>query len=461
MFNDPCQLFLIQIKKRSLIMNRIRLSVAMVVFMAIIPGIYAQDWPQLLGPDRNGISPQKGVLRTWPQKGPEVLWNVNIGIGYGGPVIKDGKAYILDRDDKVGDKLRCFDMTTGKELWNYAYEAPGSVMFPGSRSVPSIDGNRIYTCGPYGQFYCIDIETHKPVWNKNIWTDFGGTEIPRWAVAQCPLIYGDLVIVASQAPQAGVVAYNKLTGELKWKTPSIGNTGYVSPSLVKISGEDHVVMISASQRGGFGQPGTGARVVGIEPLTGKILWEYTNFQCSIPVPSPIDAGENRVFITGGYNAGSALVKVEKKSDGSYNVAELFRNMEVGAHTLPAILFNGNFYMHCSTNEKKDGLVCLGIDGRVKWKTGMEPVFERGSLVLADGLILSTDGLTKLYLIEPDPGSFKPIASAEVLASGGTDSSDQMSSRVGGSVQNWAPIALSDGKLLIRDQNKLACVKVVK
>ena len=122
---------------------------AFVLFISI-SNAYAQDWPQYLGPHRNSYSDQKGLLRTWPQTGPEVLWTANVGIGYGGPVVKDRLIYLLDRDDKVGDNLRCFDLADGKELWNFAYNAPGSVMFPGSRSVPTVDGNHVYTCGPYG-----------------------------------------------------------------------------------------------------------------------------------------------------------------------------------------------------------------------------------------------------------------------------------------------------------------------
>ena len=134
----------------------------------------SSDWPQYLGPDRNSISQEKGLLRSWPESGPEVLWTVAVGRGYGGPVIKDGKVYLLDRKPEVGDNLRCFDLATGKELWNYAYDAPGSVMFPGSRSVPTVDGNHVYSCGHNGDFYCLDTNTKKPVWHKNIWTDFGG-----------------------------------------------------------------------------------------------------------------------------------------------------------------------------------------------------------------------------------------------------------------------------------------------
>ncbi|MCX8107456.1 MAG: PQQ-like beta-propeller repeat protein, partial [Verrucomicrobiae bacterium] len=204
------------------------------------------DWPQYLGPNRNGTSPEKGILRSWPQGGPKVLWTVPVGRGYGGPVVKDGKVYLLDRDDSVGDKLRCFDLASGKELWSFGYDAPGSVQFPGSRSVPAVDGDRVYSCGPYGDLYCIDVNTQKPIWNKNIWKDFGGGRIPTWAITQCPLVYHELVIVAAQTPQAGVVAFDKLSGELKWKTPSLGYVGYASPTIINIHGQDQVVMVTPS-----------------------------------------------------------------------------------------------------------------------------------------------------------------------------------------------------------------------
>jgi outer membrane protein assembly factor BamB len=374
-----------------------------------------------------------------------------VGIGYGGPVVKDGKVYLLDRDDKVGDKMRCFDLSNGKELWSFGYDAPGSVMFPGSRSVPALDGNRLYSCGPYGNLYCIDINTHKALWNKNVWTDFGGGEIPRWAITQCPLVLGDLLILASQAPQAGVVAYDKLTGNVRWKTPSLGAVGYVSPAIVKVGKESHVVMITASA--GRGESASGGKVVGIDPLTGKVLWEYTNWQCGIPVPSAVDAGEGRVLITGGYQAGAAMIKVEKKADGSYSVSELYKNADFGAHTQPPVLYNGNFYAQYSTNERKDGLVCMSIDGKIKWKTGRIPLFDKGGLILADGLLLGTDGSSKLYLIEPDPSAFKPIATSDLLK--------PETGFKGSSNQNWAPLALADGKLLIRDQSRLICVKIAK
>ncbi len=438
--------------------------------------VYAQDWPQYLGPDRNSTSPQKNILRIWPESGPEILWSANVGIGYGGPVIKDGKVYLLDRNDEEGDKMRCFDLNTGDELWKFEYDAAGSVMFPGSRSVPTIDGNNIYSCGPYGDLYCIDINTHKPVWNVNIWTDFGGDpgnapsedseggfggrgNFPIWAITQNPLIYKDLLIVASQTPEAGVLAYNKTTGEMVWKTPNLGNESYASPSVVKINGEEHIVMVISSTNpiGRSELPQTLGKIVGIEPLTGKILWEYDQWNCHISVPSAFDAGNNKVLVVGGYELGATMLKIDKKADGNFGVTELFVTEEFGDQTKPPLLHNGYFYAQYGTNNRRDGLVCMSMDGQIMWKTKRDPGFNKGSMIMADGLILASNGAKALYLIEPDPTAFKPLASADLLDLKAGD--ERMSGRF--ATQNWAPLALAYGKLLIRDQSRLMCVKVAE
>ena len=422
--------------------SKIKLIAAILVLS--VACAFAADWPQYFGPKRDSTSAEKGILRSWPKEGPKVLWTAPVNVGFGGPAVSGGKVYLFDRDEKVGDNLRCLNFSDGKELWNFAYDAPGSFMFPGSRTAPTVDGDRVYTCGPLGDLYCINTNTHKPVWNKNMWKDFGGGPLPRWAITQNPLIYGNLLIVASQTSEAGVVAYDKLTGDLKWKSPALsGSPGYVSPSIVKIGGEDHLVMIMAAT--GMGRNASGGSVNGLDPLSGKVLWTYSNWQCIIPVPHAVDAGEGRVLITGGYNAGAAMIKVQKKDDGTYGVTELFKTVEFGAHTQPPILYKDHFYAQYSTNERSDGLVCMGMDGKIKWKTGEEPSFVRGGSILVDGLLLSTDGSKMLYVIEPDPSGFKPLASAELLEQG----------------TNWGPLALVDGKLLIRDQKNLKCVLVAQ
>jgi outer membrane protein assembly factor BamB len=405
---------------------------------------FAADWPWIYGPTRNNTSDQKGLLRTWPSGGPKQLWSVPVNVGFGGPAISGGKIYLFDRDEKVGDNLRVLDLASGQELWHFAYAAPGTFMFPGSRTTPTVDAERVYTSGPLGDLYCLDTQTHKPVWHKNIWKDFGGGELPRWAIVQHPLIHGDLVIVAPQTPQTGVVAYDKLTGALKWKSPPLsGIPGYVSPSIVKIGGEDHLVMVTASM--GRGRNARDGSVSGLDPRTGQVLWTYAGWQCPIPVPQPVDAGQGRLLITGGYSAGTAMIQVKKKAGGGYDVAELFKNPDFGSHTQPPILYNDHFYAHYTINERSDGLVAMTMDGQIKWKTDQQPAFVRGGSILAEGLLLTTDGDTKLYLLEPNPSGFKPLANAVVLEPG----------------DNWAPLALADGKLLVRGQKQLKCLQVAQ
>jgi outer membrane protein assembly factor BamB len=407
-----------------------------------VTGTLAADWPALYGPRRDGTSEQKGLLRAWPATGPKVLWSTPVGEGFGGPAISGGKVYLLDRDEKVGDTLRVFDFATGKELWTYGYQAPGTFMFPGSRTTPTVEGDRVYTSGPLGDLHAIDTTSRKPVWRKNIWKEFGGGELPRWAVVQHPLIYGDLLIVAPQTPQAGVVAYDKRTGDLKWKSAALtGLPSYVSPSIVKIGGEDHLAMITASV--GRGRNARDGVVAGLDPRTGRVLWTYKGWQNPIPVPQPVDAGGGRLLITGGYGAGTVMIKVDKAADGSFAATEVFRNAEVGAHTQPPILFKDHFYSHNTVNERNDGLLAMGMDGQVKWKTDTAPAFTRGGAILAENMLITTDGSTKLYLVEPNPAGFKALASAEILEAG----------------DNWAPLALADGKLLVRGQKQMKCLQV--
>lgn len=279
--------------------------VAMVLLLAT--SLVGEDWPGLYGPRRNHTSEQKRLLRTWPEEGPEVLWTVPMGAGFGGPAVAGGKVYLLDRDESVGDKLRVLDLASGKEIWTFGYNASGRFMFAGSRTTPTVDGDYVYTVGPMGDLHAINVKTQKPAWQKNIWKDFGGAaELPRWGIVQNPLIYRDLLIVAPQTSEVGVVAYDKVSGAVKWKSPALaGIAGYVTPSIVKVGGEDQLVMIMGAA--GRGRNASGASVNGVDPSSGKVLWTYTGFQNIIPVAQAVDGGQGRVLIAGAYGAGSAII----------------------------------------------------------------------------------------------------------------------------------------------------------
>ncbi len=401
--------------------------------------IYASDWPQYLGPDRNAVSGEKGLLRSWPAEGPKVLWTVSLGEGFGGAAISEGKVYVYDRVDDKMNILRCLDLMTGKEEWTFSHEAPGSVSFDGSRSVPTVDGSRIYICDLVGNIHCIDRNTHKALWHKNIWAGFGATDLPTWAITQNPLVYKNMVIVASQTQEAGIIACDKENGNIIWKTPGLpGNVGYVSPAIVKINEEDHLTMITASSRDGS----TKGAVLGYNPEDGKHLWTYEGWQCRIPVPNVTQISDNQLFITAGYRAGGVLFQVDKNGN-SYAVKEIMTSKKFGTHVHPAILYKGHLYGQCSNNEVQDGFMCMDLSGNIKWETRRKPGFDKGGFILVDDMIISSDGEKMLYLIEPTPTEFKVLAKAELLDT----------------KQAWAPLALSDGKLVIRDQKQMRCILV--
>ena len=418
----------------------------------------AQDWPNYLGPTFDGKSPETGILRAWPEGGPEVLWTSGVGVGYGGPVIMKEKVYILDRDQEKGEEMmRCLDLNSGEELWRSTYSAPGEVMFPGSRSVPVTDGKYVWSCGHNGDLYCFDIKKQAPVWNTNIWTSFGGSNLPIWAISQCPIIYDDLVVVYSGAPEAGLLAYDKVTGELKWKTENLGPETYASPSVIRIDGEEqiNIVISSTNPIGHRGAPIQKGRSVSVDPETGKILWSYDNWECHISCAPVTEVGNNRLLIVGGYERGSTMIQVNKTADGGYDVKELFTNVNFGDQTKPAMLIGDHVYAQYGTNSRRDGLVCMDLEGNLKWKTGRAINFDKGSMIYVDGILLATDGATGLYIIDPDPEEYKQLAKVDILgvpdANGG--------GRFGRGY--WAPIALSKGKLLIRNESQMLCVKVTE
>jgi outer membrane protein assembly factor BamB len=163
-----------------------------------------------------------------------------------------------------------------------------------------------------------------------------------------------------------------------------------------------------------------------------------------------EAGDNKFLIVGGYERGSTLIQVVKEN-GKYVAKELFVQNEFGDQTKPAIFIDGHFYAQYGTNNRRDGLCCMDLNGNVLWKTKRAPNFDKGSMIYVDGLLLATDGADALYLIDPSPEGYKQLAKADLLKS------DIATEGRG----NWAPLALADGMLLIRNHSKMMCVKVTK
>jgi outer membrane protein assembly factor BamB len=388
----------------------------------------AADWPQFRGPKGEGTSAEKGLARAWPAGGPKVLWTVPLGPGYGGAAIWEGSVYLLDRVNRQKDVLRVLDLASGKETWTFSYEAPGRIDHDGSRSTPAVTAKYVYTIGPFGQFHCLDRATHQVVWKKNLLTDYG-TKAPRWAVAQSPVLYKNLVIVAPQAQQAGLAAFDQATGQERWHSGPIGPMGYGSPLLVTVEGTEQFVIVNP------------VGVAAISAADGKVLWKFAH-PCKIPIPNVTALGGGKFFVTGPYLAGSAIIQVGRQ-DGNWAVRELSRQDQIGGHCHPALLHQDHLYVVCNINERSDGLVCFDGNCKVVWQTKNNPNFDKGgSLLTADGLIYAMDGRTgELHIVQPSSAGFKSLAKAKVLEGR----------------EIWGPLALAGGKLVLRDQKQIKCL----
>ena len=410
---------------------------AVVLGVAIALGVatcaFAADWPQYLGPQRNGVvHDAKGLARSWPATGPKVVWEKPVGPGYGGAAIHGDSVFLLDREDDARDVLRRFSLADGYEIWRDAYDAPGKVDHNGGRSTPATDGEMVFTIGLFGHIRAVKFADKGLGWQGNLLTDYDA-KLPSWAVSTSPLLYGDWVIVMPWGKKAAVVALDKATGKPVWTTPNPKGIvqEYQSPVLAQFGGQDVVL---AAGRLGY--------LIGVDAKTGRQLFEYTGYPSKRwQIPSPLPIGDGRVFLTGGYGQGCVMIKVERTGDG-YSVGELFRNRNMGTKCAQALLWEGCIYGNSS--DVGGGLRCITLDGQVKWdsKQSGGPAFELGNLIIADGMIYVINGQNgDIYMAEASPEGYKQLGKSSLLAP----------------PEPWAPMAFKDGKLIARDMHKIICL----
>ncbi|WP_297086070.1 PQQ-binding-like beta-propeller repeat protein [uncultured Draconibacterium sp.] len=403
------------------------------------------NWPQYLGPDRNATISDAGILRQWPESGPAKVWEFPLGPGYGGAAVFDGEVFVLDRIKGESDVLRCIDLETGAEKWNYSYEAKGELPYPGSRAVPVVDENYVWCVGPHGHFHCIDKKTQQAVWMQNLLSDYGG-ELNTWGFSVSPIVSGNLVIVSPQGETAGVVAYNKTSGEVVWESRRLsGYRFHVSPVLGNYGGVEQVIMTSSCVKGdGF----TTDEVVAFEVKTGKELWSYKGFDSFACIAPPVAVDDKHLLLTScaykdRYDPVTILLEVN--NDGEiYRFNELFRNEEAGCKMHPPLVIGQHIYLN--NNRRVNEMVCLNWQGERCWPEKSTPGFELGSIVMVDGMLINQNGKNgDLHLIEPTPEGYKEVGKASFFTAEKS--------------QAWSPMAFANGKLLARDNEKLVCVEL--
>ncbi len=397
----------------------------------------AADWPQFRGPDRNGLSAETGLLKSWPEGGPKLLWKTtNLGEGHSAPSVAGGRIYgmgLRGQDEVVW----ALNAGTGKEVWSVkiadGITLGGSQGGYGPRSTPTIDADRLYTLGVSGDLVCMDAVTGKLKWRKSLVSDFGG-RVPTWGYSESPLVDGEKV-VATPGGSNTIVAFNKMNGEVIWKAdvPSANRVAYSSCILANVDGQKEYIQFLAQG------------VVGVSAKDGKFLWRFdrpacrNGINCSAPIYS-----DHYVFAASSYGNGGALGKLSSGTSG-IEATEVYFTPQMRNHHGGMVLVGDYLYGFDEAT-----LTCLEFKtGKIMWT---DRSVGKGSVTFADGHIVARS--------EGERGGRGPSAVALVEAtSKGYVETGRFMQPDKGSNPAWPYPVVSNGRLLLRDQDILLCYDI--
>ncbi len=396
-----------------------------------LPGAAAAtDWPQFRGPQRDNISRETGLAHKWPAGGPKVVWTVPVAQGYAGAAIVGGRLYHEDYDEAKSEWcLNCRNFADGKLVWQFREKREIRPNHAITRTVPAADERFVFSLDPKAVLHCLDVKTGRQVWRKSLVTEYKAA-IPPWYNGQCPLMEPDRLIIGTGGA-AILVALDKATGKDIWRTP---NPGRLAMS--------HCSVMPATI-GGVKQYlyGTLNGPLGVSAADGKQLWEFPRKFNVAVAPSPIAVGEDRVFLTGPYDAGSVMVRV-KKNGAAFQAEQVFdmKNNEWNSEVHTPIVYKGFMF---AIGKKKRGLfTCLSPDGKEVWSSNGKASFGLGGFMMADGVFFVMDGDTgKLHMIEASATGYNELGSAQVL----------------GGQEVWGPPAVFGGRMVLRDLTKMVCI----
>ena len=434
---------LIAIRRSIRLFTQTAAHVLMIVVVAVA-GVRAaeppEDWPQWQGPDRNAISAERGLLQAWTETGPPLVWNIDgLGGGESTPSIAAGR--ILGMSNRGGDEVVwALSEKDGSTIWAtrlgpaFTQNAPQGKDGPGS--TPTVDDKRLYVVGLGGDITCLQVDDGKIVWQRSMQKDFGG-RVPIWSFRESPLVDGDRVICTPGGEAATIVALNKFTGETIWKSqvPDSPKAAYSSAIAIDFAGQRQYVQLTAKA------------LVGVAATDGRFLWRYDKpandhgINCSTPVHH-----DGLIFAASAYGNGGGLVKLSKNADGGINAEEVYFTNRMQNHHGGMILFEGNLY---GANGGNSGgyIACLDYQtGEVLWDERRgERRAAKGSVALADGRLYyrTEDGI--MILIEP---------SGEAYLERGRFEQPDLSGK-----PTWAHPVIANGKLYLRDQDRLFCYDV--
>jgi outer membrane protein assembly factor BamB len=393
----------------------------------------AGDWPQWRGPNHDDVSTETGLLKEWPAGGPALAWKAkDIGAGYSGVTVAAGRIYTAgDKGDS--SYVVALKEADGTPIWSAKLGKSGPVgkpEFEGPRSTPTVDGNLVFALGQRGELVCLEATQGKEVWRKALVGDLSGV-CPNWGYAESPLVDADKLVLTPGGSPGTVVALNKKTGEVLWRTREFTDAPHYSSLAVAELGGVHQYIVLTPEH-----------VAGIDAANGNVLWRVDRKGKTAVIPSPIYS-DGFVYVSSAYGVGCNLFKVAAVA-GGYKAEEVYANKVLG-NKHGGVVKVGN-YLYGHADDK--GWTCQDFkSGEAKWAERQK--LGKGAIAYADGRLYlrQEDGKGTVVLLEP---------SAEGWKEHGRFEPPERSAK-----NSWPHPVIANGKLYLRDQEVLLCYDVKK
>ena len=393
----------------------------------------ANDWPQFLGPTRNGVYAGSDLADDWPGNGPPVVWKKAVGHGFSGPVVVDGKLILFQRLAEQ-ETVACLDSRTGNPIWSFAYPTSYLDDFgfdDGPRATPQVTGARVYTFGAQGMLHCLELGSGKKVWSVDVKSEFDAGN-GFFGMACSPLVEGKAVILnVGGAKGAGIVAFDKDNGKLLWKT-SDDEASYSSPIAATLGGQRYVLLLARND------------FIALDPVAGEIRFQYpwhSANRMSVNAATPLVMGDT-IFLSASYGTGAVLLRL-----GDHGIQKVWSGDDLlSNHYATSVELNGFLYgIHGRTDpgfRPRSTFRCLELKTqKVRWETN---AVGPATITRAGGQLLMLTDKGELLDVLANPNSFQLKSRAQILT---------------GEVRAFPAIA--DGFFYARNKDQLVCVDLRK